>query len=341
MTFRLAPYRLPLARPLTTAYGSIHERRGALVAVGAGRLVGWGDTSPMPGWSPHTLDEVRGRLNEAGARLGSDPIDDVLHTLEPMPEARAALAGAALDLAAQQAGSPLAVHLDEAAVERVRVNASLGAAPVQQLTADAELAVGAGFTALKLKVGAVAPAIDVERIAAVRRVVGDDIELRLDANGAWDVSTALETLAAMTGLGIEFCEEPVSGIEGLATVGAESAIPIAVDESARSVDDILAALGTGAVSVVVVKPQALGGPDLAIRAIRLARDAGASVVVTSMIDSAIGVAHAVHVAAAAGGDTAHGVATSALFADDVTTPLPVEEGHVRVPSLPGLGVSPR
>lgn len=341
MSFELTPYSLPLVSPLTTSYGSIAERRGALVSLREGELVGWGDASPMPGWSAHTLDEVRGHLLASGDRLGSESVDHVLDALGFVPEARAALAGAALDLSAQQHGVPLAAYLDDAAAERVRVNASLGAAPAERLAAEARLAVAAGFTALKLKVGAGTPADDIERVAAVRRAVGGDIEVRLDANGAWDVPTALRTLEQVVDEGISFCEEPVSGIDALAAVGAESPIPIAVDESARTVDDIVAALGTGAIDVVVVKPQALGGPDLAVRAIRLAHQVGATVVVTSMIDSAVGVAHAVHVAAVAGGQVAHGVATSTLFADDVAGSLPVQDGHVLVPTLPGLGVSPR
>ncbi|MGZ0220408.1 MAG: o-succinylbenzoate synthase, partial [Acidimicrobiales bacterium] len=69
------------------------------------------------------------------------------------------------------------------------------------------------------------------------------------------------------------------------------------------------ALGTGAIDVVVIKPQSMGGPDLAMRAVRLTREFGATPVVTTMIDSAIGVRHALHVAAASGATLAHGLAT--------------------------------
>lgn len=341
MSFELTPYDLPLVRPMTTSYRSIGERRGVLVSLGERGLLGWGDACPVPGWSTHSLDDVRGHLVVAAAQLGSELLDDVLDMLELVPEARAALAGAVHDLAAQRAGVPLAALLDDAAQPHVRVNASIGAAPTHRAAGEAALAVAAGFTALKLKVGAASPEEDVARVGAIRERVGDEVELRVDANGAWDIDTALEVLGRLADVGVSFCEEPVSGIEQIAAVGAQSAVPVAVDESARSVDDIARALGTGTIDVVVIKPQALGGPDLAMRAVGLARSVGATVVVTSMIESAIGVAHAVHVAAAAGTEVAHGVATSSLLAGDVAGALPIEDGHVLVPTVPGLGVRPR
>ena len=340
MSFDLAPYELPLVSPMVTSYRSIGSRRGALVSLSERGLTGWGDACPMVGWSRHSLDEVTGHLSVAAEQLGSELLDDVLDMLAVVPEARAALAGAAHDLAGQRAGVPLAALLDDTAVERVRVNASIGSAPTPRAVGEASLAVAAGFTTLKLKVGATSPDEDVARIQAIRSTVGDDVELRLDANGSWDVDTAIVTLARLADTGVAFCEEPTAGIDAIAAVGSESPIPVAVDESARTVDDIARAIDTGAIGVVVVKPQALGGPDLAMQAIGLARGVGATVVVTSMIDSAIGVAHAVHVAAAAGTDVAHGVATSTLLADDVARALPIEDGHVLVPTLPGLGVSP-
>lgn len=341
MTFDLTPYELPLVTPMQTSYRTIEARRGLLASLTEGGRVGWGDACPMEGWSARSLDETREHLVRATDRLGSELLDDVLDLLAFVPEARAALAGAAHDLAAQRAGVPLAALLDDRAAGHVRVNASIGALPLTRAAGEASLAVAAGFTAIKMKVGASPLEDDVQRIAAVRAAVGDAVEIRVDANGAWDPATALVALGRFADLGVSLCEEPVAGIDEIAAVGAESPVVVAVDESAANLADIARALATGTIGAIVVKPQAIGGPDLALKAIGLARAADTAVIVTSMIDSAIGVAHAVHVAAAAGGDTAHGVATSALLADDVARSLPIEDGHVLVPTVPGLGVSPR
>ena len=340
MTLELRPYELRLVSPMVTSYRSIASRRGVLVSFGSHGSIGWGDACPMEGWSRSSIDDVSRRLAVAAAQLDPERVGAVLEMLEGVPQARAALAGAIHDLSARRAGVPLSALLSATAVERVRVNASIGAAATPRAVSEASQAVAAGFTALKLKVGAASPDDDVARVGAIRQAVGDEVEIRLDANGAWDVDTAVAVLDRLADSGVAFCEEPTAGIDAIAAVGSRSAVPVAVDESARSIDDIAQALGTGAIDVVVVKPQALGGPDLAMRAVDLARAAEVTVVVTSMIDSAIGVAHAVHVAAAVGTEVAHGVATSSLLAEDVAQALPVEDGHILVPTLPGLGVSP-
>ena len=211
--------------------------------------------------------------------------------------------------------------------------------PEAVANAVAELALQ-GLSAVKLKVAAGDPRADLARVAAARDAMGDEIELRLDANGGWDVDTAIVTLCSMARYNVAFCEEPTAGIGGIAAVGAASAIPVAVDESAATLSDVAAALRTGMISVVVIKPQALGGPDLALAAVALIEESGADAVVTTMIDSAVGVAHAAHVAAAALPEQAHGLATSALLANDTAPLLKVEAGRLHLPQTPGLGVSP-
>ncbi|SVE29014.1 uncharacterized protein METZ01_LOCUS481868, partial [marine metagenome] len=127
--------------------------------------------------------------------------------------------------------------------------------------------------------------------------------------------------------GIEFVEEPVAGVEALAAVRADSPVPIAADESATSPDGVAAVVGAGAADLVVLKPSAVGGIVVAAELAALARDAGLGVVVTSLLDGAVGVSHAAHMASAIGAlDPAPGLATSALVAEDVGTPPTLEGG---------------
>ena len=342
MSIDVLPYELALRSPMATAHRIVAERRGALLHLADGDVTGWGDVCPMPGWSVHDADTVISGLSDVAARA-DDPASDrpsLLAELDAMPEARAALAGAALDIDAQRAGVPLCAHLADAPLERVAVNATIGAADVSTALTNVNLALAHGITTVKLKVAHRHPDADLALIEGARRALGSEAEIRLDANGGWHHEAALHVLQEAARFDIAFCEEPVAGIDAIASIGAESPVPVAVDESARTVDDISRALRTGSIPVVVVKPQALGGADLAMQAIGLAQKAGAVPIVTSMIDSAIGVAHAVHVAAASGADRAHGIATSALLVSDVARPLEVEDGHIAVPTIPGLGVRP-
>ncbi len=376
LTVDTRPYELALRTPLRTAHGEIARRSGLLVSVSDGEHTGWGEAAPVPGWSAHDLDTVCEALAAAvGERIDAAGLEVALDRLSAVPEARAALAGATADLRAQQTGLPLAVWLARQATEErppsareptpelsaqapgegsisVAVSEVIAAADPEAAGEAARQAVQAGIGSLKVKVAGPSPTTDLARVAAVRASAGPDTELRLDANGGWPPERAVQMLDSFTEFGIAFCEEPTAGIEAIAAVGAAASIPVAVDESARSLGDIATAVRSGSIGVVVVKPQALGGSDLAMQAIGLVRSHGAAAVVSTMIDSAVGVAHAVHVAAAAEitaaaatGATAppglaHGLATSALLASDTADPLPVIAGRIAVGAGSGLGTAP-
>ena len=349
----LRPFRLALRSAYVAGKVSVRFRAGFLVSLTADGCTGWGEASPLPGWSRTTLLQTEAALRRGLHELespGSGAARAVLASLQEAPHARAGIAGAWFDLRARQAGRTLAEYLSylsngsgTAPASSVRVNGLVPAAAPLGVEQAARAAAEAGFAAVKLKVGAAEPPLDIDRIRAARAGMGPSLELRLDANGAWDESTALDVLGRVQDCDIAFCEEPVNGIEAIAAVGKRSAVPVAVDESVRSEADAERALALG-VRIVVVKPQALGGPDVALAIAARAREAGASVVVTSFLDSTVGLAHALHVAACVDSTfarpPAHGLATASLLAQDVVEPLPVVSGAMRLPLSLGLGVSP-
>jgi len=339
-------FRLPLRDGLGTGRGHTTDREGLLLSLGDGQHTGFGEATPMPGWSADTVGSCAAALAAVSAAVSviddpDDPrLDHVLDDLERVPHARAALAGAVADLRAKRSGSTLAATLTAEPAATVLVNTLVSAEAPQDVATLCAAAVSAGFEAIKIKVGVFDPSVDVDRVAAARSAVGPDIELRVDANGSWDIDTAVATLERMAAIGLSYCEEPADGIELIAAVGARSDIPVAVDESARDVDDVARALATGSIDVVIVKPQAIGGPDLAIRAVRLSAEFGATAVVTSVVDGAVGVAHALHVAAASGVARAHGLSTSSLLSADIAPALLISEGRIEVGNEPGIGVIP-
>ena len=240
----LHPFRLALRAPLVTGGASIRFRAGFLVSLSADGATGWGEASPLPGWSRNSLLEteaaLRGALNRIGAG-GEAALDTVVGDLQDARHARAGVTGAWADLQARRAGLRLADYLaaegTAAPRSEVTVNALVAAPEPSEVEQAARGAVEAGFTAVKLKVGATAPAVDAERVRAARAGLGPGVELRLDANGAWDRATALQMLDRVQGCHIAYCEEPVAGIEALADVGRLSPVPVAADESIRSESD--------------------------------------------------------------------------------------------------------
>jgi L-alanine-DL-glutamate epimerase-like enolase superfamily enzyme len=164
------------------------------------------------------------------------------------------------------------------------------------------------------------------------------MNLRLDANGAWDEATAIDTIRALESLDIELIEQPVPDTEALARVREAVTMRIAADESVS--DFAGAGRAIHAADIIVLKPMRLGGPTVARYLAQYANGSGLDAFVTSTIDTGIGTAMALQVAAALpDARLAHGLATASLMESDLlVTPLRVERGVMHLPTAPGLGV---
>lgn len=331
---RVEPFALELAEPLTTADGTVDVREGFLLAVDLDGTRGVGEATPLAGWT-----ESREACREALESLAeADPESPTAPDPESIPDgcpaARHAVELAVADAEARFAHRPLYRHLGcDERVERVPVNATVGDGPPAATADRAREAVVAGFPAVKVKVGARSVATDRDRLAAVREAC-PDVELRADANGAWDRETAREALAAFADLDLRYLEQPLPGadVAGLADL-AGGKVAVAADESVvqHDLDAVI-----DAADVVVLKPMALGGPRRALVAARRARDRGVQAVVTTTVDGAVARAGAVHVAAALSGGPACGLATGDRLAEDLgPDPAPVDDGAVRVPQKEG------
>src|SRR5690606_14539488 len=207
---------------------------------------------------------------------------------------------------------------------------------------DALLAVAAGFSCVKLKVGMEATIeAEVQRVMAVRDAIGPETRLRLDANGAWgSEDNAIATIRALEAHDIELVEQPIppGKFDALDRVRTAVATPIAADEAV--VDYETAEQAIRSADAVVLKPMRLGGPSVTRYLAQYAAASGRHVVVTTNIDAGIGAAMALQVAASLLDDgRAHGLATASLLEHDLLrTPLAVERGAIRLPAAPGIGV---
>lgn len=359
---RLRPFSLALASPLRTAREELTERSGFLVGIGDagddgaprgdgpsddGSSVdaigtGIGEATPLPGWteSPSACETA---LREAAVEPGASRASLAGLDARATPAARHGLALALDDAAAREDGESLASRLADrsglpAPADAVPVNATIGDGTPEATAATAERAVADGYRCLKVKAGARPLADDLDRLRAVRRSVGPAIDLRVDANGAWDRSSARRAVDRLKPLDPAYVEQPLpaADLDGTADLRAESDVPIAVDESLteRSIAEVLAADAT---DVVVIKPMALGGPDRALDAAIRAREAGVEPVLTTTIDAVVARTAAVHVASAVPDVPACGLATADLLAEALAPdPCPVSDGRIEVPAGPGL-----
>jgi o-succinylbenzoate synthase len=170
---------------------------------------------------------------------------------------------------------------------------------------------------------------DLARVEAVRDALGLSGAIRVDANAAWDVDTAAARIAELDRVGLEYVEQPCAGLADLAALRRRIDVRIAVDEGIRRSADPLRVDLREAADVVVLKVQPLGGVRAALR---VAEAHGLPCVVSSALESSVGIAAGVALAAALPElPFACGLATVALFTDDVTsTPLLPVDGALPV-----------
>ncbi len=338
---RLRPYALPLVRPWVAARATIGIRRGTLLAVqDSDGIDGWGDCAPLPSSGEAGHEQAFAELAQLTGTLPGRDADEVITKLSTIVsrEARWAIETALLDLQARRDGVPLARLLNPSASDSVPVNAALG--PLDEACgARAEAALAQGFAVAKIKVGVVAVDAEIAALQDIAQRTGGKLRLRLDANRAWSDAEARRFLKAAAALPIDGVEEPLESPTVAALAALQMSLPfaIAVDESLPLLgDEVL-----GAVRRLVLKPARIGGISATRALAARARDAGMEVVLTSVVDSAVGVTAAAHLAAVLPPGPVHGLATLSWLAEDVAPAPSLVGGRLLLGQGAGLGLVPR
>lgn len=217
--------------------------------------------------------------------------------------------------------------------DSIPVNATVPAVPAARV--PDVLARFGRVDAVKVKVAEPGQSLDDDaaRVAAVRAEL-PGAAVRVDANGGWDVPAAVQALTRLAGFGLEYAEQPVLGIDALAEVRRrlrQAGVPvlIAADESVRKEDDPLKVARAGAADLIIVKVAPLGGVR---RALDIVARAGMPAVVSSALDTSVGIRAGLALAAALPElPYACGLGTVSLLAGDVTPdPLVADDGAIRL-----------
>jgi L-alanine-DL-glutamate epimerase-like enolase superfamily enzyme len=329
--------RARLRTPFASAWGSIAVRELLVVSLeDSDGAVGFGEAAPLAGYDGVELDDVRGALEDCRALLSSATVEDRAQALAEcarataLPQALAAIDLALWDLAGRRAGRPVWRLLHAPDAPPVQLNQTIATAERGGAARAAATARDAGFGCVKVKVGL---ADDAARVAAVRAAAGPELAIRLDANGCWPApASAAAALRELAVFGIELCEEPVSGLAAIAELSALGIVPLALDESAAS----SGALERRVCDAVCLKIARCGGISGVLDAARRARAVGYEVYLASTLDGPLGIAAALHAAAALRPDRPCGLATLDLFERGAGS-LAVRGGRIEVPTGPGLG----
>jgi O-succinylbenzoate synthase len=344
--FELRVLQLPLVSPFTTSFGTESVREVIVVRALTADGDGWGEivTQADPLYSS---EYTQGAWDVAQRFLVPALLDrrilapeDVAGELEPFKGHRMAKAGlelAVLDAALRRDGTPLGAHLG-AVRDRVPSGVSVGIQRTPAALVDAVREyLDEGYVRIKIKIK---PGRDVDDTAAVREAFGA-IPLQVDANSAYTLADA-DTLAELDRFDLLLIEQPLQedDLVDHATLARRLSTPVCLDESIVSAKAAVDALALGSCRVINIKAGRIGGYLEAVRIHDLARDAGIPVWCGGMLETGIGRAANAALAALPGFTLPGDVSASARFyaRDIVTEPAVLEDGHVRVPTGPGLGV---
>ena len=297
-----------LKHPFVTALRRVERLESIVVRVEteSGRI-GYGETAPTEAITGESRESILLALRKLRAQLlGADlhAFEAVIETIQTTcmdhPNARAAMEIALYDLAAQKAGVPLVTYLG-GSIRSLETGITISLGSSEEMVIQALHAQEEGYRSLKIKLGA-DPREDLERIVAIHDAVGERARLKLDANQGWSTKEAIAFLSAIEArkIPIELIEQPLprEDLAGLAEVRRHTSVPILVDESVFTLEDAKAVLAAGAADCVNIKLDKCGGISEALRIADLCTEANVPCMMGCMLEGAVSVGAAAHVAAA-------------------------------------------
>ncbi|GCE25574.1 hypothetical protein KDA_10580 [Dictyobacter alpinus] len=358
------PYRIPLPASFTSAHEELATRQGFILTLQTSTgIIGFGECAPLPKFSGGTIEDaqtsfplitplIQGRSLASALELiyqhGATLPTSVICALETAlldalgQHYQCSLATLLALPSLTEAPTPALLQSAQARLrERVATNTVVGSQSIASTVTLALQAITNGYSCIKLKVGQ-----DIEQaqalVMAVRCTLGPEPHLRLDANEAWDFEQARTMLTACEPYAIQYVEQPLhrTDLAGMAALRHVTSIPIAADEVLSDLTSARRVLEAQAADILVIKPQLAGGLCSSREIIRAATAAGLQCVITSTIESGIGLASSLHLAAASPEIQLEcGLATLPMLADDlIQETLPIQQGFLTVPTAPGLGV---
>jgi o-succinylbenzoate synthase len=341
-------------RPFVIAGGASPSATNVIVTLrGDDGQVGYGEAAPMTAYSGETAGNIQSVLEEHFFPMlpGRNPLDlEALHAdmdrrLSGHSFAKAAIDFACYDLAGRSLGLPVYALLGGKFRDRVPLAWAVGLGTVEEMVAEAVTYARAGFPTIKLKIGLDA-ALDLQVVREVRRAIGPEVAIRVDANQGYDRITAERTLPRMEEEGLQLIEQPIPrwDIDGMAALCRALTTPIMADESLYSLQEAMHLVQRGAADIFNIKLLKPGGLYRSRQVAAVAEAAGIPCIVGSMPEMGVGTAAGLHFAAATRAVSYPSELIGPLMFDgDILAGNPLGDlsrvpGYLAVSDAPGLGV---
>ena len=356
-TVELRIVALPLVAPFVASHGSVTTRTAVIVRVLGNDSEGWGECAalPEPTYTSEYVDGAFAVLRDelapglvraaSGGGFDANEVHRLFASHADHPMARAAIELALLDAECAAAGQSLARRFtaaDPGPAKTVPAGVALGLMDTAEATSGVAAAlVAEGYQRIKMKIE---PGRDIEFVRAVRSTIGTDVELMVDANGAYILDDAA-LLARLDEFDLSCIEQPLTedgpdDLELHAALATRIETPICLDESLTSIERTQRAIDIGACSVVCVKAPRYGSWLDAVTVLDHCHEHGVDAWVGGMLDTGIGrranIALAAHPGATRIGDIS---ASARFFTEDICTPVTLHAGVIDVPMAAGFASS--
>ncbi|ADD43488.1 o-succinylbenzoate synthase [Stackebrandtia nassauensis] len=345
---RLHRVHMPLVAPFRTSFGTETVREFVLLRLETDNGVGWGEcvADATPLYSSEYLDAANQVMAEFllprladRDTITAPQVAEALSGFKGHPMAKSCVEMAVLDAGLRSCGMSFADYLGGVHAT-VPVGVSVGIMDsIHELLDAVDGYLKDGYRRVKLKIE---PGWDVEPVREVRERFGDDVDLQVDANAAYRLSDARQ-LARLDDFDLLLLEQPLAAddLRGHAELAWRLTTPICLDESITSARSAADAIALGAASMVNIKPGRVGGYLEARRVHDVCAANGVGVWCGGMLETGLGRAANLALAGLPGfvlpGDIS---ASTRYYARDITEPFELEDGCLRVPTGPGLGVEP-
>lgn len=342
---RIFKYQTPFSEPFHTSVGTLTNREGLVLSFEKDEITAFGEISPLPGFSNETLEQViqvlqhnRTFLNSAFLSGDEETIISLLDSIHQFPSLSFGLDTLLADLKAKQSGLSLHHYLFEDEFERVASNFALGITSTKDMLNRVNKLISEGYTTIKFKVGRDFSS-EHTALKSIRKKF-PELTIRIDANQAWTKNEAVSNLNQLKDLNLEYCEQPVpaSEFEALKYVTGNTDVPVAADESARTIQDVRDLIQQKACKVLILKPMLFGRFNNLIVTKELAITHNIEVVLTTSFEGVIGRTATAILASGLGSQKlAHGLATGIYLDEGDSDKAEIQEGFYRVSKQPGLG----
>ncbi len=342
--------RIPLVTPFKTSLRTVDCVNDLIIKITADDgQIGFGEAPPTAVITGDTLGSIRCAIEQfiAPNLIGMDifDIDGIMQKLHGCilknTSAKAAVDMAVYDLYAKALGKPLYQVLG-GRKSHIETDLTISVNSVDEMVKDSLKAVEQGFRILKIKVGKESLE-DIKRIEAIRKAVGNDIALRIDANQGWSAKDAVKIISTMEDKGIvmDLVEQPVHAhdFKGMQYVTQHVYTPILADESVFSAEDAIHIIEGGAADLINIKLMKTGGIYEAMKICSIAEIYRVECMIGCMLESKIAVSAAAHFAAAKGIITRADLDGPSLCSIDPYEGGPIYQGaDIFMNDTPGIGI---